>query len=332
MLTYQLQPRIIHVTNGKKITLPNDVSIEITLEPAGQFGGSQETGKAMAAGSDVQFNWNANTGRQWVTSKTPFDPIEVTVNYRDQLKIEFRGNKYTTSFRCDTLDHLLNRLTQLHYYVPLLLNLNLSQPAFVVKTEGRIGDAEFYWGLMKSQSVFAAINQQSQEKRVGEALSDLGLISNLKNHRLTAALYYFYVANRLDEAGNSPYEFLAEVVLNLHKVLETLFGPNRDHVRQELKSLGYSSAQVEFSFIPIMILRNEFNVGHVMLSMLDFTQRKELYEYLELRLHDFRKLLQTIAKKVDEGDYKLTEVTGMVLSKEKQKIMDDLVATFRKKI
>ena len=38
MLTYQLQNRVYQIENQRKFTFPNDVEVEIYLEPTEQFG------------------------------------------------------------------------------------------------------------------------------------------------------------------------------------------------------------------------------------------------------------------------------------------------------
>jgi hypothetical protein len=42
--------------------------------------------------------------------------------------------------------------------------------------------------------------------------------------KLVAALEYFYAACRLNSLGETPEEFLAEVILNFARILDALFG------------------------------------------------------------------------------------------------------------
>ena len=69
------------------------------------------------------------------------------------------------------------------------------------------------------------------------------MICEADNKRLAAALSYYYTAKRLIEAGNSPFEFMAEAILNYSKILEIMFVHSKDtmtDVRNELLKFGYS--------------------------------------------------------------------------------------------
>ena len=161
--------------------------------------------------------------------------------------------------------------------------------------------------------------------------TNLALFENLRYARFSAALHYYHVARRLVVAGNGAHEFMAEIILNLNKVLEVLFGPRRDSVREELTKLGYSSEDIEIRFIPLMILRNEFDVGHAFLSVIDREVLKELYSYLEFMEEDFCELLQRLLRRMNDGSYVLYEEHDPSIKQKKKKIMDDLLASFRKR-
>jgi hypothetical protein len=101
---------------------------------------------------------------------------------------------------------------------------------------------------------------------------------------LTAALHYYHVARRLLASSHSPGEFLAETLLNYAKALEVLYPPHgkvkqRDSVRAGLAELGYTSDEIESHFVPLLIIRNELDVGHVGLAHFSLSQRTVLYEY-----------------------------------------------------
>ena len=121
---------------------------------------------------------------------------------------------------------------------------------------------------------------------------------------------------------------MSEVVLNLCKVIEILFGPKRDNVRSKLLNLGYSKDEIEVKFIPIMILRNEFDVGHVSIALFKREQLNALYTYLENSENDFRDLLKKILNKFKDGDYTLQQDPDLSIDKDKLKVINDLIKTF----
>lgn len=202
-------------------------------------------------------------------------------------------------------------------------------------TQGRVGEEFFIWQLVTINPKFTCSTGEYQEKLITESFKKLDLICDLSNRRLAAALYYFYVAKRLTEAGNSPYEFMSEVILNYNKVLEVLFAhseKSRDDVRNELlNSFGYSKNEFDLKFKPIMLLRNEFDVGHVSIELFNQGQLDALYKYLELAEADLRELLKQVISKVGEGNYCLRRDTDLI-DKDKQKNLNRLIKSFEERI
>lgn len=95
--------------------------------------------------------------------------------------------------------------------------------------------------------------------------------------------------------------------------------------------LGYSNEEIEGDFIPIMILRNEFDVGHVSISLLKPEQLKALYGYLEQTEGNFRGILRRLLDQVRDGAYKLPQDYDLTLDKDKRKIMGKLIRTFEER-
>ncbi len=333
MLTYQLQRRYCSIKNHKPFSFPNDVEIEICLEPTEQFGiGTQPSLTAVQDSKNPKSIVNANTGRMWIVCTPPLNPIEAIFEWQNNLRLEMRGNKVCAKQICNTFQELEQLLDTLHYFMPILLNLEFAEPPIVKYTGGRIGETIFNWELQLIQQRFDITTTQKQEERVIKSFERMDTIAGVKNRRLAAALYYFYVARRLVEAGNSPYEFLSEVVLNLSKVLVILFSPKRDDVRSELLKFGYSKEEIEEKFIPIMILRNEFDVGHVSIALFTEKQLNALYKYLAVSEHDFRELLKRVADKVRSEEYTLQQDPDLSLGRDKRKTMERLIDTFEKTV
>ena len=327
MLTYQLQSRIYQIKNEKSFSFPNDVEIEIYLEPKEQFGVGEKHSKTAVQNRKAMMLYDANTGRSSILSDPPLEPIEAILEW-DDLRLELKGNKLYVKAKCETPKSLDDLLISLHYMIPILMNVEFAEPPIVKYTRGRVGEAIFNWELEQTTHRFDITTKEKQEQRVIDSFERLEITSGLFNRRLAAALNYFYVARRLVDAGNSPYEFMSEVVLNLCKVIEILFGPKRDNVRSKLLNLGYSKDEIEVKFIPIMILRNEFDVGHVSIALFKREQLNALYTYLENSENDFRDLLKKILNKVKNGDYTLQQDPDLSLDKDKLKVINDLIRTF----
>ena len=173
---------------------------------------------------------------------------------------------------------------------------------------------------------------ERQEKRVGDSFQRLTVMGITENRRLAASLYYFYLARRLVESGNSAYEFLAEVVLNLDKIFKVLFGEGRSDIKAELSKFGYSEKEIEEKFMPIMILRNEFDVGHVSIRIFERNQLDVLYRYLEYAEGYFRELLKRVLEKVEKGEYILQQDLDLSLKGKELKTMNRLINTIENSV
>jgi len=316
------------IKNGKELTFPNDVEIVVCLEPTEQFGIGEKLSKTALKDTKARLIYDLNTGKYGVRSTPHLQSIEAVVEWSN-LRLEMRGNMVHVKTYCRTSNDLNGILIALHYLLPILLNLEFAEPPVVKYTRGRVGDAIFNWELEKATQFIDITTKEKQEKRVVDSFKRLVNMGDVSIRRLAAALFYFYVARRLVESGNSPYEFLSEVIHNLNKVLEILFG-SRQEVRNELSKFGYSQDEIEVKFLPIMTLRNEFDVGHASITIFKPKQLSVLYEYLEYSERNIRELLERVVKKVESGEYILPPVHDLTLKGSKLRILNELIAVFEK--
>ena len=327
MLTYQLQQRLCRIKNEKDFVFPNDVEIEIFYEPTEQFGVMSDPpklSKTAVKNSKVNHYWDANTGKHGNVSDPPLQTIQAVLKL-DELQLEITGNILKAKTRCQSFEELSDLLTILHYFLPILLNLELAEPPVVKTTRGRVGESIFGFELESAGHLIDVITKENQEKRIIDSFHRITLVTELSNRRLAAACYYYYVAKRLVESGNSPYEFLAEVVLNLCKVLQALFGERYDDVRAELKKFDYSEEDIEKIFIPLMVLRNEFDVGHVSIKLFNREQLNALYTFLENIDTVFKVLLKKVMDKVAKGEYILKQDPDLLVKGKKLRTMKRLI-------
>ena len=127
------------------------------------------------------------------------------------------------------------------------------------------------------------------------------------NRRVAAALQYFHSASRLIVSGQSDWESMAEAVLNMCKSMQVLFGNRKDDIRRGLRELGYEQEEIEGDFIPIVELRNHFDVGHPRLALFQRRGLDVLYQYLLQSEDNIRALLTRVVTGVCEGTFELPE-------------------------
>ncbi|WP_434479292.1 hypothetical protein [Gemmatimonas sp.] len=177
----------------------------------------------------------------------------------------------------------------------------------VEQISAHIGGIERGYEVWNLEFHAPLVTAETQEAKVSDALRCVPELTKESQRRLHAGLVYFHRAARLSDAGSTRWEFLAETVLNLAKSLEALFAPNsqaqnRDPVRAGLAALDLSRSVIETWFIPALLLRNQLDVAHVRLSLLDRGQTIVLARYAEGAIEHFRALFQQLTALASKGE------------------------------
>ena len=310
MFTYQLRPRVFRIENGDSLPFPNSAEILIVLGPLQPFGSEAGGGHTTVQSTGAQVEFNANTGEHFIVSKSPLSPLDVTIEEPDR-RWELRGNELRLVIEhCETNQELTELIESLFRALPILLNVEFADPPVIERIEGKVGETRYRWELADWRMDFDVTTQEVQERKFVDSWQRIALLSDSNNRRLIGALHYFHIASRLRSAGHSPWEFMAESILNLTKTLETLFPPTgdgkkRDAVRRSLAVLEYSDEEIERDFIPVMALRDEIDVGHVDLSLYTRRQLNALHRYTQAADNVFSGLLQRLMLHMEKGSFTL---------------------------
>lgn len=327
MLTYQVRSRIYRLDLGKKFIFPSDVELVFHFKPLQPFG--KEPGGGRTAVKDVGATalFDANTGRHWIEAKNPLKPLEVIIE-EPIRRIGMHGNELHIQARFESLGDVNEIVQSLFFAFPILLNIEFADPPYVERVSGSVGDVPFRWELDGWRMDYQITTQKLQEQRIASSWERLNVLSNPGNRRVVAALHYFHVASRLCRVGNSPWEFMSEVILNLSKVLEVLFPPTIGNgktlqaARIGLKDLGYSEVDIERYFIPSMALRNNIDSAHVDLSIFTREQLKILHAYTEEAENAFREMLKRLVSETQSDNYKPIQYGNPNRRRETEKIID----------
>jgi hypothetical protein len=273
--------------------------------------------------------YDSNTGRATINSA--LDPVNVRVEYDDKV-FEMRGDVFVVRGRVEKPEELRELLTSLMLSVPLLLNVDFGDAPYVVLVRGVLGGVPFRWELANAEFAFYFTTREQQEHYIRTAVERLRSFGGTRNRQVLAALHYFHKACRLLAAGSSPWEFMAEAILNFGKILTALFGEHptesMNRARAGLRSLGYSDDDIERLFIAAMALRSHIDVGHVMISTLKESDLQAIYNYLAGAEHAFRELLQKVLESVATGRLTFPEVADLVAGPDKRRVVDRIVAVW----
>lgn len=225
-------------------------------------------------------------------------------------QLKMAGNVLSFETDCDSVRDLDDLLRSVLLGVPVLLNIEITDSPFFAKVSGRIEDVNFRWELSRVQQQFMTTTQEDRHQDIAKALARFQLVSSEKNRSLLAALQYFHTACRLNRSGNTQWEFMSEQILNYEKMLDSLFvsggaTSSRDQVRKELEKLGYSSNEIESSFVPILLLRDYLDVAHPSFALVPSDLLPELNGYIEALEGISRELIRRTLERVESGEYVL---------------------------
>jgi hypothetical protein len=332
VFTYQVRKRIFRLTDGREPSLPNTFEAVFTLQPLQPFGMTAGGGKTAVQSVGAAVYFNANTGHHFVESKQALRPLEVVVE-EPVRKVELRGNVFRIEGRVESLGELEETLLSVCFGLPILLNVEFADPPVVERVDGKVGDVSFRWELTDWRIQLLITTQDEQEKKTCDSWCRFDVLAKPGNRRLIAALHYFHVFCRLCRAGNTPWEFMGEALVNLSKILEVLFPPTGDGQTMEasrtgLTGLGYSTEEIDRDFIPAMVLRSNIDSAHVDLSVFTRTQLQVLHAYTEAAEMAFRKLLSKILTEAEAGRYQVMQHTACGHESRTAKIIERLAKHF----
>ena len=332
MLTYQVRERVFRLDEEKTFTFPTDVIIEIVFKPLQPFGSGLDEGKTCVKAVAASILFDANTGHHSIASEKPLSPLNVTIN-EELRKIELKGNVLTINQKVESLKELDELLQSLLFTLPILLNIEFVDPPSIESVSGKIDGNDFRWELNNWNMSFETTTQEKQEKKVIDSWERNTVLSQSGGRRLLAALHYFHVACRLTRSGNSPWEFMAESLLNYSKVLEVLFpssgeSKSMEAVRCELKKLDIDTKEIEKYYVPAIALRNKIDVAHVDLSIFTRKQLQVLHTYTEEAETKFRELLKIIFSKLKDNEYSIPEYTNLEARTEAITTIENMAKNF----
>jgi hypothetical protein len=304
LFTYLQQARHLRILKGSGPSYPAAISVSCLFAPPQLFGVGEGPIRASRLGSSLALEWDANADRTYCRASPGFSALTLTA--------ESMGGTFTVVGNRITFNEAVNSADELHaiigillFALPASLSTTLPDPVFVERIEGLLGEAEFRIEHLESVTPLIVLSDAILAERVSAGLSALSQLAPRDNARLLAATGYVYRAARLFAAGCSPWEFMAEGLLNYSKALEVLFGDTRDEQRLGLRAVGIDDNDIETRFIPVTLLRDSLDVAHPRLAQIDGGRLRGVYLFLVGLEGDFQRLLAAVRQAVVDGGYAL---------------------------
>jgi hypothetical protein len=302
MRPYHHRPLQIHF-NGRPPS-SGELMIQCAFEPLQSFGGTDVPGAVARGSASPTIRWHPSNGRLTVENEIPLQSISRTVDDGD-ISITVDGCNTTTVAYCDNRGEVEEMLSMHFSLLPLTLSTEFSEPVTLSSIRGSWENVEFDLRYETFISDFETTDEARQEQRFEEAWNHVGGLLEPSNLRLVRALEYFHTASRLGRVGNTPWEFAAEIILNLCKSLECLFAAgSRDEVRSGLTHFGISDDEIERVFMPAVALRSALDVAHVSLASFGADDLKVLHHYCASMETPFRNLFRQVLERCAAGTFR----------------------------
>lgn len=283
MFTYSLQKRQLRGTSAPRF--PAMVALHLEYAPSIPFGvgaGPSATVFGAVSDKDMLQTHDAFTGRVLPLSTGP-GAIEMEVRFAE-LVLKFAGPRVETSFLCKDEEVLASVVTRVAFALPLFLGIHLCEPVSATSATCIIDGEEYSVELGSPWLLVIETTAELQRQRMTDALRDATTAYSVDPaalRPLLTSLHYYHQAQRLLAAGASAWEFMPEAILNYSKALEALWGNSTDEIRNGLQGLEVDQGQIEGVFIPVFLLRNHVDVGHVRYSRPPQVLLDRLYPEIE---------------------------------------------------
>jgi hypothetical protein len=113
------------------------VEVRFHFGPLQPFGMEPGGGHTAVRSAPAKAILNANTGEHTIQSETPLEPLDVTIQEPIRI-ISLKGNVLRIKQHFNDLSTLHETIQGLYFSLPMLLNVEFSDPPFVERVDGVI--------------------------------------------------------------------------------------------------------------------------------------------------------------------------------------------------
>lgn len=302
---------------------PARATVTGELSPADLFGEGPPCPRSIIVhdSKGVTGTWNANIGRIEVKSGTFMPPLSLNLSIRGAFDVQFAANRVTISFKAQRWEDLDTIAEWVEFYIPAYASVFFHTYVGLEGISGTIEpDIEFRWELDRASFFIPLTNEAVRESTFSEVVG-IPFPADAKTIRLLLAALYYQQAERLRSVRESRVSELntAEILLNLSKSLEVLFG-SRDATREGCAELGFTKEEIESQVIPILLLRSKIDVAHPVARRMPATDVEVLRDYAARAISNVQAVLHRAVRAVTAGRWS-PQAIAEDMNKERAELM-----------
>jgi hypothetical protein len=296
----------IGIENVETIQWPALVQARFILEPEDFFERKDVSDAKTSISGETKFTFAGEDGRLTIENTNLAPPLRHRLEF-DGGHIDIAGNTADVQIQGSSIDRVSTFLDWIIASFSQLLSVELGVYCRVHFDSGTIGGRDFKLLCHPGSYsiVVAHVPPADRALTIDAAVNLIDSKSQSYPRFMTCCFYYHHALRLL-----SPYQVnfpnhtaLPEVILNLAKCVELIFpSSSRDQLKAKLQTLGYSEEEVKTQLISIIVIRNEFDVGHTISGAAESNELTVLRNFAMRSIHNVRALLRNVASKVKEND------------------------------
>jgi hypothetical protein len=323
MSYYTVRARQLVIENFESISLswPASLAMTAVLSPAELFQEPEpNTPRAVTVGP-VEIDIDGLTGKLTARprDRIPLAEMRATTPVG---ALTIRGNNVTIQSSVNSIDEVLACADYLSTNVARYLSVEVGLFVDAVSISGTLAGHRLsllYPGGSYGLTLLA-MGGDYRQKAIERALARPPP-GSASFPRFAASCFYYHQALRLrspHEVTCSYYVVHAEIMLNLAKALVILMGTDdHDELRKRFGLMGYERDQIESQLIPILLMRNQTDVGHATAARPPEEHLAVYHTYIDRAVNNVGAVLRRTATLIRADDALLAPLDKLDPDREK---------------
>lgn len=349
MSIYKLRPRKIRFRPGfdtkfQNIKFPSEFKAKINCIalPGEPFGGNRNNPfiPIISGKHGKEFIFNANFGTVHYGG-TLFEKINMNINLFDN-NIELNGNEISVDTICKSLEDFHNLIFNMLNVLPMYLSFAFNLPINIETVRGSlignillngiiVNEMPFTIEYYEASGRFEVSSKENQENKINKMVEVLSGIPVDYIDRIFRSVLYYHQALCCKLSTGDSFDYFSERILNLTKIIETLFGGEKETIKEKMKIFDYDDDFIEQKIIMLIDIRNYMDIGHAVVEGIEYEELKVIEIYIDEVEEDIRKMILKVMEYCKTNQCEFLKYKPKSL-KERKKYIDKIKRFMSEKI
>jgi hypothetical protein len=285
------------------ISWPAILKAEFCLSPCDFFDRPDPSGaKVCISRESTQFEILPYEATILIKHTGTADPLHERLNF-DKGHISIKGSKAILETEVENLGAAAAFIDWSKVMLSQFLSVKLGVFSDMRLIEGAIAGIPFVISSPGiSYCALVTMADPAERSVLISAAVNMVSVSSPSYPRFVISCFYYQHALRLlspHEVSFPQFTAVPEIMLNLEKCIQSLFpSASRDALGKKIQELGFSEEQVKSQLLSILMVRNDFDIGHSSSGVSSIEDLSLLREFSNRSVINVRALLLAVAEKI----------------------------------